>query len=247
MENSSTKSEINCVEVVDKLGKLKVLFTEYESTLNSPDIRDDLSAALKLSEEVESGLLEMEEALPCPENILEIDRSINLIDFLTKPKTEGGLGIDWLDSENPIVESDVRNEGLTEIDLFKVRLDMSWLPEGKSSVLGVERLEALKAKSNEFIRLDLFVIASLWKLLKGSEEQKKEFENKLNIIAEVNGLKPDDLKEKYIFFDGTIIRSSQGFRGALFLLWGETGWRFTRNDLDNGWLGDLNPSLVLAM
>jgi hypothetical protein len=250
MENSSTKSKINCVEVVGKLGKLgklKTSFAEYEVALNSPDIRDSLPTGIKLSEEVESSLLKLEEILH-PEYILEIDRSFSIVDdFLKKPKTEGGLGIEWLGSKNPIAESEERNEGLTEIDLSKVRLDTGWfrdeLKDKDGYVFAVKRLEDLKKR--DIICLDLFVFASLWKLLKGTEEQKKEFENKLTIIAEANGTKLDDLKKKCLSFDGTIIRDMDGDRHMLSLYWKGSGWGW---DIDSrrGSLGDRRPSLVLT-
>ena len=58
METVLNKVEINCGEVVDRLGRLESLFAEYESTLNNPDIRDNLPAGIKLSEEIETILLE---------------------------------------------------------------------------------------------------------------------------------------------------------------------------------------------
>jgi hypothetical protein len=227
------------------------LFAEYESTLNNPDIRDNLPAALKLSEEVESRLLEMEETLPCPENILEIDRGINLVDFFKKPETEGGFGChnDWLDSENPIVESDERNEGLTEIDLSKSRLDAGWyrdeLQDRYGNVPGEKRLKDLKKRDN--IRLDFFVFASLWKLLKGSEEQKKEFGQKLTAIAEANSLKLDDLILKNIVFDGTILKSMNGDSYMMCLRRDiASGWEGGRCDIDDSYWNKYKPSLVLA-
>jgi hypothetical protein len=254
METVLNKVEINCGEVVDRLGRLESLFAEYESTLNNPDIRDNLPAGIKLSEEIETILLELEEILP-NENILEIDRSINLVEFLKKPTSEGGLGIDCLDSEKPIDESDERNDGLIEIDLSKVRLDTEWfrdeLKNEDGYVLGEKRLEDLKKRDT--IRLDLFVFASLWKLLQGNEEQKKEFENKLTIIAKANGVKFDDLKKMYyIVFDDTIISRispfiprEPGSRNTLYLRWRrESGWRWGIYTVDVDWDGNMS-SLVL--
>jgi hypothetical protein len=64
MENSSNKAEINCTEVVRQLEKLKVLFAEYESALDNPDIRDNLPVGIKLGESVEAALLKLEEIFP---------------------------------------------------------------------------------------------------------------------------------------------------------------------------------------
>jgi hypothetical protein len=241
------QSEYNCPELAEKLKKVQTLYSEYRSAI--PENRDgDFAVIKKLDEsgELEKILLELEDVFR-HENMLEIDRSFNLVeDFLKKPQTEGGFDLIWLDSENPIAESDIRNEGLTEIDLSKVKLDVSWLPKGKTSVHGERRLDTLKANSSEFIRLDLFVFASLWKLLKGNEEQKKEFENKLTIIAEANGMKFEDLREKVIFFDGTIIRDSDGGRYALYLRWISSKWDWNSSNLGPGW-NDGSTSLVLAI
>ena len=245
---SMSQTEYNCSELAEKLKKVQTLYREYQSTI--PENRDgDFTTIKQLDEggELEKKLLELEEVLPCPENILEIDRNLNLVDFLTKPETEGGLGIDWLDSENPIVESDKQNEGLTEIDLSKVRLDTEWfrdeLKKENEYVTGEKCLEDLKKR--DVIRLDLFVFASLWKLLKGNEEQKKEFENKLTIIAEANGMKLDDLKMEFLFFDGMIIRGLYGECGPMYLHWFnlEWGWKSPSNSLDRS---DDSPSLVLV-
>ena len=55
----------------------------------------------------------------------------------------------------------------------------------------------------------------------------------------------EDLKKKAIFFDGTIIRDSDGRRSALYLDWGGGEWFWSRSNLDDDW-NDSLPSLVLA-
>ena len=124
---------------------------------------------------------------------------------------------------------------------------MSWLPEGESSVDGGMRLASLMAKSNEFIRLDLFVLAALWKLLKGNEEQKEDFENKMSILAKVNGLKIEELYKCFISFDGTIVRNSGGTRYLIYLhCEGGWGWGAGRESLQTG-IDKSHPSLVLPI
>ena len=230
------ESKIEQIEEWQKVLRTAIEKGDFDTQkIATEKLREELANAKKLQAKIEG-------RIESPENMLSIDRTINLVDdFLKKSEEEGGLGIGWLDAEKPIDESDDRNEGLTEIDLSKVKLDINWLPEGKSSLGGEKRLEALKGEK-DVIRLDLFTLASLWKLFKSDP---KEFEQKLTIIAEANSLKLEDLKKKAIFFDGTILKSSDGSRRALYLYWDGSEWDWDDGRLDLGW-GDRSPSLVLA-
>ena len=246
---SFTPEEIAMRESVllleEHISKIEDLRNQLHQALAENDTVKQTALTAELQREISTAkrLQAKIEGKESPENILSIDRSIDLVkDFLRKPKAEGGLGMSSLDEENPIAESDIHNEGLMEIDLSKVLLDTSWLPKGETSIKGEKRLEALKSKDSAQIRLDLYVFASLWKLFK---TDLKEFEQKLTVIAEANSLTIDDLKKKAIFFDGTIIRGSGGGRSALCLYWDGSGWVWNRTWLGNGWRGS-NPSLVLA-
>ena len=161
-----------------------------------------------------------------PEAILKIDRSV---DVLSSVGWEDGLEI--VDKD-----TDTRSTALTEIDLSKLKLDTSWLG-GKSSMLGEERLEALKTSGN--VRLDAQILITLKNL------PKEELNKKMEIIAESNGVSLGDLKKKVIFFDGTFIKNPDGNRYALCLGWDGSGWDWRNDDLGNDW-GAGSPSLVLA-
>ncbi|MFY9492863.1 MAG: hypothetical protein WAP55_00005, partial [Minisyncoccia bacterium] len=93
---------------------------------------------------------------------------------------------------------------------------------------GTERIRRLKAANH--IRLDAQIFQTLW-------------ENKHRI--------PEGWKEKingnitYICFDGTSLRSPDGFRYALCLDWDEGGWYWCRFWLGDGWSAN-DPSAVLA-
>ncbi|MFY9493080.1 MAG: hypothetical protein WAP55_01145, partial [Minisyncoccia bacterium] len=93
---------------------------------------------------------------------------------------------------------------------------------------GTERIRRLKAANH--IRLDAQIFQTLW-------------ENKHRI--------PEGWKEKingnttYIFFDGTSLRSPDGFRGALCLDWFGGEWHWDYCWLEDG-LDDEDPSAVLA-
>jgi len=233
----------------EKLLELQRLNDKLDVAMQEAIKTGHLEETIKLKEQLEKevkDLGEKVEAAESPENILKIDRTINLVDdFLKKSRTEGGLGIDWLDAEKPIDESDDRNEGLTEIDLFKVKLHTSWLPEGQPLLGGEERLEALKSKSTEIIRLDLCVLASMWKLFHGTDDQYQQFEKKLTVIAEANNLELSNLKQNVMFFDGTILKVLGGGRRALYLYWDGSGWDWGNGNLAHDW-GKVSPSLVLA-
>jgi hypothetical protein len=62
---------------------------------------------------------------------------------------------------------------------------------------------------------------------------------------------PESWKEKvngntrYIFFDGTVLRRSDGDRYVLYLYWGDGQWRWHVRWLVYGWDGN-RPSAALA-
>lgn len=56
---------------------------------------------------------------------------------------------------------------------------------------------------------------------------------------------PEEWKDKYVYFHGTILRSSFGDRYVLCLYWGGGGWGWSVRWLDNDW-HDRNFSAVLA-
>jgi hypothetical protein len=148
--------------------------------------------------------------------VINIDRSIPF-----DPKTFIGDG--W-----SIEEQDERAIALTEIDLTEVMFD-SILEKGEKSIKGEDKLKRLKEKTNR-IRLDAGIFKTLW-------------ENQILI--------PEKWKEKtngnttYIFFDGTVLRNSDGSRYVLCLYWDDREW-----DWDYYWLGydwhANDPSAVLA-
>ena len=179
-----------------------------------------LKAALE-SKKKELGM----ESISSPEAILKIDRSADVIKF---------TGWDGAKIEDK--DTDTRSIALKEIDLSKLKLDTSWLG-GKSSLNGEKRLEALKTGSG--IRLDAQILMTLRNL------PKEELDKKIEIIAEANKVSIEDLKKKAIFFDGTIIRDSDGLRRELCLCWGGSEWSWNDRSLGNDWLGNY-PSLVLA-
>lgn len=148
-------------------------------------------------------------------NILRVDhsKSFDPVAFLGQgwsiwkgPKDGSGL-----EGEE---EQDNGSLALTEIDLTRVRLE-SMLEEGEPSVPGEEKLERLKAAKH--IRLDAKVFLTLW-------------EN-LNLI-------PESWKEKtsgtttFIYFDGTVLRDSDGCRYVLVLYWCGDRWDWGRDRLD---------------
>jgi hypothetical protein len=193
--------------------RITALFDKAERMRARLDSKEPLS-----QEEIE-GLTEN------PENILEIDRTADVIEFTG-----------WSGAEIENKDTDKSSIELTEIDISKLKLDTSWLG-GESILNGEKRLEALK-KSGK-IRLDAQILIALTKL------PKEELNRKMEILAEANEISLEDLKKKYIFFDGTIIRDSGGNRGALCLGWDGSEWHWNYDSLDNDW-NDSNPSLVLA-
>jgi len=149
--------------------------------------------------------------------VINIDRSIPF-----DPKTFIGNG--W-----SIEEQDERAIALTEIDLTSVMFD-STLEKGEKSIKGEDKLNRLKEKTNR-IRLDAGIFKTLW-------------ENQILI--------PEKWKEKtngnttYIFFDGTVLRHSNGNRCVLCLYWSDGRWDWHYRWLEHDWIAN-SPSAVLAI
>ena len=148
--------------------------------------------------------------------VISIDRSMQF-----DPKTFIGDG--W-----SIEEQDERAIALTEIDLTSVMFD-STLEKGEKSIKGEDKLKRLKEKTNR-IRLDAGIFKTLW-------------ENQILI--------PEKWKEEtdgnttFIYFDGTVLRSSLGFRYVLFLCWNDGEWCWYYYWLEDDWYAN-DPSAVLA-
>ncbi len=124
-------------------------------------------------------------------------------------------------------EQDERSLALMEVDLTDVRFK-TMLEGRETSVKGETKLERLKKAGD--VRLDAKVFQTLW-------------ENQILI--------PERWKEKtngnttYIFFDGTVLRSSNGNRDVLYLYWHDGAWYWNVRWLANEWYVN-NPSAVLA-
>lgn len=148
-------------------------------------------------------------------SLIKIDRSVPF-----DPKTFIGNG--W-----SIEEQDERAIALTEIDLVCVMFD-STLEKGEKSIKGEDKLNRLKEKTNR-IRLDAGIFKTLW-------------ENQILI--------PEKWKEKtngdttFIFFDGTVLRRSDGDRSVLYLYWDDGRWHWSGRWLGVDWYAN-NPSAVL--
>jgi hypothetical protein len=126
-----------------------------------------------------------------------------------------------------IEEEDERSLALTEVDLTAVRFE-TMLKDRETYVKGETKLERLKKAGH--VRLDAKVFQRLW-------------ENQYLI--------PEHWKEKtngnttYIFFDGTVLRDSNGNRYVLYLYWRGGAWDWGVRWLGDGW-GVRGPSAVLA-
>jgi hypothetical protein len=126
-----------------------------------------------------------------------------------------------------IVEEDERSLKLSEVDLTKVNFE-TMLKDHESSVVGEEKLKRLKDAGH--IRLDAKVFETLW-------------ENQHLIPA--SWKEPTNGNTTYVFFDGTILRDSDGLRCVLCLCWHGGRWYWSCYWLDNEWSA-LDPSAVLA-
>jgi hypothetical protein len=147
--------------------------------------------------------------------VISIDRSKPF-----NPTTFIGAG--WT-----IAEQDERALALAEVDLTEVVFETT-LGDKEKSIKGEDKLTRLKEKG--CVRLDAGVFKTLW-------------ENQILI--------PEKWKEKtngnttYIFFDGTVLQSSSGYRFVLCLYWRDGEWRWSYFWLGNGFdAGSL--SAVLA-
>jgi len=149
--------------------------------------------------------------------VINIDRSIP---FDSKKIFGNGWSIE---------EQDERAIALTEISLNEVMFD-STLKKREKSIIGEDKLKRLKKKTNR-IRLDAGIFKTLW-------------ENQILI--------PEKWKEKingnttFIFFDGTILRYSNGDRYVLYLYWLDGEWRWGCDCLNHVWSAD-RPSAVLPI
>jgi hypothetical protein len=134
------------------------------------------------------------------------------------------IGDDWSIQSD---ETDARSIALTELDLTKVQ-HVTMLKDGETYVKGEEKLKRLKA--SDYIRLDADIFLTLWENQHLIPESWKE---------KVNG------NTRYIFFDGTVLRRSDGSRCVLYLFWpgGQWGWGVYWLGFD--WYGG-SPSAVLA-
>jgi hypothetical protein len=126
--------------------------------------------------------------------IITIDRSISF-------NPAKFIGKDWT-----IEEQDERSLVLNEIDLSKISLETILKEKGKV-VNGEEKLKRLK--ESNVIRLDAQVFQTLWENKHLIPEAWKE---------KING------NMKYIFFNGTILRNSNGGRYVLCLYWNIGEW-----------------------
>jgi hypothetical protein len=148
--------------------------------------------------------------------VISIDRSIPF-----DPTTFIGNG--W-----SIEEQDERAIALTEINLTEVMFD-STLEKGEKSIKGEDKLKRLKEKTNR-IRLDAGIFKTLWENQILIPEKWKE---------QTNG------NTTFIFFDGTVLRDSDGGRCVLCLYWSGGGWGWDCSWLEDDWGAD-SPSAVLA-
>jgi hypothetical protein len=126
-----------------------------------------------------------------------------------------------------IAEEDERSLALTEVDLSKVNFE-TMLAEGETSVGGEEKLKRLKEAGH--IRLDAKAFQTFW---------------------ENPHLIPESFKQKTygnttcIFFDGTILRYSDGELFVLYLYWHDGKWNWHYDWLGIVWCAN-HPSAVLA-
>ncbi len=124
-------------------------------------------------------------------------------------------------------ETDARSIALTELDLTKVQ-HVTMLKDGETYVKGEEKLKRLK--SSDYIRLDADIFLTLWENQHLIPESWKE---------KVNG------NTRFIYFDGTVLRHSDGHRCVLYLFWSDGQWRWDVYWVGHDWYDD-DPSAVLA-
>ncbi len=143
----------------------------------------------------------------------------------SSPSPTNSLPIDRTQPFNPsifiregwsIEEEDEHSLALTEVDLNEIHFE-TMLKDSESRIVGEEKLTRLKASGN--IRLDAKVFQTLWENQHRIPESWKE---------RVNG------NIRYIFFEGTVLRSPDGFRFVLCLYWlgGRWEWHYHRLGFD---------------
>ena len=114
-----------------------------------------------------------------------------------------------------IDEEDERSLKLNEIDLTKIEF-ANMLKDGETSIVGEEKLRRLKKDGR--IRLDAKIFQTLW------EDQSLIPESwKVKINGEI----------RFIYFDGTILRFSDGDRYVLYLYWDDGQWYWDYRWLDH--------------
>lgn len=124
-------------------------------------------------------------------------------------------------------ETDQRSVALTELDLTRVQ-HVTMLRDGETYVKGEEKLKRLKKDGR--IRLDADVFHTLWENQHLIPESWKE---------PING------NTRFVYFDGTVLRDSDGDRYVLYLCWLDGQWYWLVTWLDFDWYDD-SPSAVLA-
>lgn len=119
-------------------------------------------------------------------------------------------------------DQDERSLALAELDLAKVSFT-TMLRDGETATKGEEKLRRMKASGH--IRLDAKVFETFWRSTR---------------------LIPVEWRKKgTVFFDGTILRSPNGKRHVLYLVWRGAQWHGCVCGLEDGWRAYF-PSLVLA-
>ena len=134
------------------------------------------------------------------------------------------IGVGW---SIVVDETDARSTEITELDLTKVQ-HVTMLRDRETYVKGEEKLKRLK--SSDYIRLDADIFLVLWENQHLIPESWKE---------KVNG------NRRFIYFDGTVLRVSDGRRYVLCLYWSGGAWGWDVGWLDRGWFAS-RPSAVLA-
>ena len=160
--------------------------------------------------------------------IVKIDRSkpFNPAEFIGAGWTiwKGPANGDGLTGEE---DQDKRSLVLTELDLTKIRFEDT-LKSGESVVNGEEKQKRL-AKAGR-IRLDAKVFQTFC-------------DNQAVIPA--SWKEPIGDNTRYIYFDGTILRSPNGYRIVLYLDWSGGRWHWDCHCRGSDW-DDCDPSAVLG-
>jgi len=131
------------------------------------------------------------------------------------------IGDDW-----SILEDETDTRSSDEFNLTKVEL-VTMLNDGETCLKGEEKLKRLK--SSDHIRLDADIFLTFWKNKHLIPESWKE---------KING------NTRFIFFDGTVLRRSDGGRYVLYLYWRGGAWNWSVHLLDHVWYDSY--SAVLA-